>query len=300
MEMSKNYQEITDYLKENAHIISQKVFEVMKNNHLNNKALSIELHCDENTISRKKNNKNGAYYNIDDLNILSNIFNCRVEYLACIDNFRTNDEIIDIDKRKLRKDYEKAIDYLGSIGILLQPGIFWYGTKDQFENAKDKIWPFLTDKSQTDYKRKKRVYYDKLPESEHFYFRLKDNPKKEMPNIEEIETKNISATNLDSAFVCEDLSNKSINKFSGVICLRFSLSFENSDTAPMTISVDEANKLFAYMDKTIRDNVKTLIDCNILKSANSKDYYYSDDYLYTLQDLFVEYFEYKKQQEQSE
>lgn len=245
-----------DILKTNAARISARIKTELKENKINNVALGYELGYTKDTISRKINNKNDMYFNSDDIRAISKLINCRYEYLICEDNFKNDDDILKHEKNKLKKDFVNAIYYLRSIGIYLHPGIFWVGDARAFVNAKKEIMPYLDTWSINYIKQNEKMIVADANKTntirKTLVLPLNDKPIEYIDGIEKLTKNN------DDVKTYHFVNNSWKN---GYYEMRFFIYFDkpNENNIPPTISIDDANKLFSFMDNIVKSSIKELL-----------------------------------------
>lgn len=255
-----------DFIKNNSKKISERVCEEMKKHGMTNKQIAKILECNENTVGRKNKNKDGSFYNRDDLNRLSVAFGCSMEKL-CIEEITLDNDFVEQNKRYLKRDYTCAINYLHTIGIHLEPGIFWVGSAAAFNNVYIDLLPFLTSNSIKYYKKHKKEI-DNETYDDILLLSLKENPVPYMTDIENLKLKKIDDTISSFAPFCLDPNTpfkKAIQQSekTGTIRLYYYVINENNPDKLSTISVLDINKLFEYMDTITRTSVNALLNNSI-------------------------------------
>ena len=259
--------ELNDKLfKDNAGYIGKRVLDEIKKRQYTNKQIADFLYCNENTISRKNNNKGGMYYNKDDLTQLAKLFNCSIEYF-CFEEL--DNDILEENKELLENNYRNTINYLNSIGIHIYPGYFWRGTNKQLLNALKTLNPYFTDKAKEFYKKNKNDLDNCNFENE-IIIPLKDNPIKKCKyskTLEEIQIK----TRYNHGFIgFLNYDKKPFNETikAGQIEIRFYIYNDNSNNDyTKTISVFDLCNLFQFMDKITKTSINSLLNNSI------QDYY---------------------------
>ena len=263
-----------EYLKENGAIIGEYIKDLIKQNQYTNKQIADILGVNENIVSRKNKNKNGAYYNMDDLNKLSKLFNCSIAKL-------TFQEFENIDENPIfyQKDYLYKINYLHSIGLHFQPAFFWVGNEEQFKNAKKILIPFLspTAKKQYNSYKNETEQFNLSDENKYnmFYLLLTDNPIKEYNNLN---LEDIKTTNLKNKYFTTSLNYKSDitdknYKNMGYIEIRFMMFEENNTKSEFkTISIDDLLNIFEFIEKITKTSVKALFENSINDYKNDFNY----------------------------
>lgn len=272
-----------DYLKDNSKEISLRIMAEMGNNGMKNKELADKLECAENTVWRKNQNYDGSYYNKDDLIKIAKIFNCSI-YKLVYDEFVLNKNVYEQNKEELKRNYKVTLNYLNSIGIHLEPGVFWCGSVYAFKRVIEELKPFLSTNSLKYYKEHKKQI-DNCTLKGNLILSLKENPNDNLSNTEELKLKYIDINYFDyiSAFPIDENKektsatherflqvndNKSINYNdivkNGCLQLRFYLTDDNYQKDNLkTISVEDLNKLFNYIDTMTRNSIHALLDNNL-------------------------------------
>lgn len=287
MELSNNdYEKMDDYLRKNAREVSSRVLDLMKTNGMTNIEVASAFGCNKNTIGRKNNNTDGSYYKYDDLCRLAKIFRCSVDKLV-YDEFILSRAVFEQNKNDLRYNFEKTLKYLNSIGINFEPGYFWVGSAPAFNRVSKKLFPLLSSNSMTYYKTHKKQIENNTFDGT-LILSLNGTSYKNLSTLEDVKLKNINLNYIDdiSAFETDNKfknparllkvnENKQVNyddvlKY-GCVQLRFFFTDDNNKTDSLeTISVDDLNKLFEFMDTMTKNSIQALLK-NSLSSYDFRE-----------------------------
>ncbi len=254
-----------EYLKENAEQIGERVLYFIKKNNLSNKQIAEILGYNENIISRKNKNKNGAYYDYDDLKNLARVFNCSIDKLC--GNDLNNRNLFEENPIILKRDYVCIINYLNTIGLYFEPGYFWRGTNKQFLQAAEKIAPFLSPKAKKFYNDNKKLIDNGDFENE-LILLLTDNPIKDFYNKNFDDIKIKSKNNIGFVYYLNFDGRTAGDKIkAGYIEIRFIL-YNNSNNNTQneylkTISVNDIENIFAFTDKITKTSINALLNNSV-------------------------------------
>ena len=250
-----------NYFKENAADISKRIKEELKSQKFKQKEFSKMVNMSYDNFNRKLNNKNDAYFKSNDIKIIAKALNISFEkliYNECYLKSGANNKAI------LKRDYIYITNYLHSIGIHVEPGLFWHGSGQAFINAKKDLMPILSDSSKSFYKANKKSI-DAFEFENDLILSLKKNPfENARINIDDIQFKNkneigfIGFLNRENGKTLKDIIK------CGFVEYRFYINFDNYKTDKIkTISVNDAYKLFEFLDNMTENAVKSLLSANL-------------------------------------
>ena len=284
--LNNEFENIDDYLEKHAREVSSRVLDLMKTNKMTNKEVAFLFPCNENTIGRKNNNTDGSYYKYKDLCILAEIFHCSVNKLI-YDEFILSRAVFVQNKNVLKYNFEKTLKYLNSIGINFEPGYFWVGSAPAFNRVSKKLLPLLSSNSLTYYKTHKKQI-DKNTFDGTLILSLNGTSYKNLSRLEDVKLKNINLNCIEdiSAFETDNkfknparlikvndykkVNYDDILKY-GCIQLRFFFTDDNNKTGSLqTISVDDLNKLFEFIDTMTKNSINALLK-NSLSSYDFRE-----------------------------
>ncbi len=80
----------------------------------------------------------------DRFKILSEEWGLREEYLRCLDDWETDSDMWDAFHNSDLEEFRKAIEYLKTIGLSLEPGIFWLTSKKGLYNDFHSLEKYVT------------------------------------------------------------------------------------------------------------------------------------------------------------
>lgn len=197
----------------------------------------------------------------DRIEIVCNKFNVRENWLRGIDDFQTEADIQDKDI----SEYRKIRDYLGTLGLRIEPAIFWkasprtlflyYSDMERFLSDKAKSIiseEYKTAANENDYKN--YANYDELWQGD--YFELKSNPLNEkMQNISVLSKK--SGIENDNDF----------DKYYGVyetedgeeleIQILYKVTYE--DGTYLELPIDKLRYFFTHIDRMCKASIETVL-----------------------------------------
>ena len=201
---------------------------------------------------------------------MSNYWNIRKEYLLCLDEYQTIEDIFNTSKvqNKLKNDYLAAIKYLKSLNIEIAPAFYWRVSEIEIFKNFEQIKPFLNNLS-LDYIKKRYnnfVNFDKnnaLANCEKFnlsgkwlLFPLNSLPNENINiNTQEI-TKRIDIDNYAYQFYFNENNGLS----SGFIELRFNIIIKGNKEIK-NINITEFNNLFFLIDNSVKNLVESFNCC---------------------------------------
>lgn len=182
-------------------------------------------------------------------NCLSNIYGneIRWQYLAGIDNFRTEGDVYKAAKVVNIEIFQSSISLLRNNGISLEPCIFFNGTLSQFSEVFHDYKSFVKD---IDFQRKLQSYYDTsdfIDNKEIVLIELASDPR-EIIDFNEIDLSS-------EVFPTEELST------GGFIILKYRVTYNNEINL---IDLGQLQRFIVHINEIIKSSVKTLIMNNAL------------------------------------